>query len=58
MVYLTHSAMPCRSEEEFAQGPEESEADAPRTLPRRGVIENSRSYAEESGFESDSDAEI
>ncbi len=57
--------MPCRPDEEFAQGPEESYAEQPRTPPRKRVTvtessdaKESDSDAEKSNSERDSNAEI
>ena len=50
--------MPCRPEEEFAQGSDDSYADLRRTPRRRRMFEIELSDAEENNSDSNSDAEI
>ncbi len=49
--------MPCRPEEEFAQGSDDSNADLRRTLRRKRVIQPEPSDAEETESESESEAD-
>ncbi len=48
--------MPCRPDEPFAQGPEDSDADEPKTLPRKRVTVTEPLDAEETNSDSNSDA--
>ena len=50
--------MPCRPEEEFAQGSDDADADLRRTPRRRRMFETELSDAEENNSDSYSDAEI
>jgi hypothetical protein len=50
--------MPCRPEEEFAQGSDDSDADLCRTPRRKRVIQPEPSDAGESNSDSNFDAEI
>ena len=57
ILCFTHLAMPCRPEEEFAQGSDDSDADLRRTPRRKRVIQPEPSDAEETESEGESEAE-